>query len=180
METPVVRIRPALVTDAAGIARVHVDTWRAAYQGIINAEILDGLSVEQRTQRWLGQLEAPAPKSFLLVAEQAGSVIGFASGGLERTDDPLYKGEIYGLYLRPENHRQGIGRRLVEAGVMTMLENGLPSMLIWVLRDNPSRWFYEAIGGQYVREQEVDIRGQMLWEVAYGWRNLNDWGQQHA
>jgi len=180
MEAPVVHIRPALVADAAGIARVHVDTWRAAYQGLINAETLNGLSVEQRAERWQAQLEAPAPKSFLLVAEQAGSVIGFASGGCERTDDPLYRGEIYALYLRPENHRQGIGRRLVEAGAQALLENGLPSMLIWVLRDNPSRRFYEALGGQHVREQEVEIRGQMLWEVAYGWRDLNNWGKPHA
>jgi hypothetical protein len=43
------------------------------------------------------------------------------------------------------------------------------SMLVWVLRDNPSRGFYEALGGEYVREQAITIGGANLIELAYGW-----------
>ncbi len=46
-------------------------------------------------------------------------------------------------------------------------------MLIWVLADNPSRRFYERLGGQLVREAEVELGGQRLRELAYGWKNLD-------
>ena len=45
-------------------------------------------------------------------------------------------------------------------------------MLVWVLADNPSRHFYEALGGQYVSAKQIEIGGAMLDEVSYGWRDI--------
>lgn len=166
-------IRPATLADAAGIARVHVNTWQTAYKGIIAGETLAGLSIEQRQQNWARRLEAPPTQTFLLVAERDNQVIGFSAGGPERTGDPLFTGEIYALYLLKEYQQQGIGRMLVEASVISLVASGMQAMLIWVLRDNPSRKFYEAMGGKYVREQAIEISGQSLAEVAYGWDDLS-------
>ncbi len=41
-------IREAGIGDCGGIARVIVDTWRAAYRGIIAREFLDRLSYAER------------------------------------------------------------------------------------------------------------------------------------
>ena len=50
---------------------------------------------------------------------------------------------------------------------------GTRSMLLWVFDANaPARTFYEALGGVVVRTQPMDIAGQTLTEVAYGWLNL--------
>jgi hypothetical protein len=38
--------------DAEAIARVHVDSWRTTYQGILPDEVLAGLSVERRRAFW--------------------------------------------------------------------------------------------------------------------------------
>ncbi len=46
------RIREATPDDIPGIARVHVDTWRTAYLGIVPAEHLAGLSYERSEARW--------------------------------------------------------------------------------------------------------------------------------
>jgi hypothetical protein len=47
-------------------------------------------------------------------------------------------------------------------------------MLLWVFKENhPSRRFYEAIGGNYLREKTIEIGNQTLIEVAYGWKNLS-------
>jgi hypothetical protein len=43
------------------------------------------------------------------------------------------------------------------------------SLLVWVLADNPSRRFYEALGGQTVRVQPITIGGVTLDGVGYGW-----------
>src|SRR5918998_4172552 len=57
-DRPVVReARPA---DAAGIARVHVDTWRTTYRGIVPDDHLDALSYEARERFWAGALERTA------------------------------------------------------------------------------------------------------------------------
>jgi hypothetical protein len=46
---------------------------------------------------------------------------------------------------------------------------GRHSMLAWVLAENPSRPFYEAMGGKLLGTQEIEIGGATLEEVAYGW-----------
>lgn len=46
-----VRIRAATPDDAPGIARVHVDSWRTTYAGIISAEFLANLSYEKSEAR---------------------------------------------------------------------------------------------------------------------------------
>ena len=53
------------------------------------------------------------------------------------------------------------------------MQAGMPSMLIWVLAKNPSRAFYEALGGQRVYEKQIVIGGETLVEVAYGWRDIH-------
>ena len=40
-------IRPATLEDAPAIARVHVDTWRTTYAGIVPDEHLAKLSYER-------------------------------------------------------------------------------------------------------------------------------------
>ena len=45
-------------------------------------------------------------------------------------------------------------------------------MLAWVLARNPSRRFYEAVGGELLGSQEIEISGVILEEVAYGWPDV--------
>jgi hypothetical protein len=46
-------------------------------------------------------------------------------------------------------------------------------MAVWVLALNPSRKFYEALGGQSIGEQEIERGGRPLVEIAYGWSDLS-------
>ena len=73
-----------------------------------------------------------------------------------------------------EYQRRGIGQQLTRVVVSRLVESGMRSMLTWVLADNmPARRFYEALGGQYVREQVTTIGGASLTEVAYGWKDVS-------
>ncbi len=175
------RIREATSDDAHGLARVHVDTWRATYAGIVPAEHLARLSYERGEQQWRERsLATGQPDRFTFVAEDAaGQVAGFSSGGAERSGDAAYRGEVYALYVLPAQQRQGLGRALLQASARRLLEHGFASLLIWVLAENPARGFYERLGGQRLREQAIEIGGADLREVAYGWpdvRSLLDKG----
>jgi GNAT superfamily N-acetyltransferase len=165
-------IRKALPQDAPSIARVHVDSWRTSYASILSSQLLASLSYADRQKMWSGILALPSGQSLVYVAETPErQVVGFVSAGPERAGADDYRGEIYALYLLQSFHRQGIGRQLFQAAAAELAQRGLDSLLVWVLAGNPARAFYEALGGQYLREQGIEIGGQRLVEVAYGWQN---------
>ncbi len=98
-------------------------------------------------------------------------------GGPERSHHPFYTGEIYFLYLLPAYQRQGIGRQLTISVVERLVEQGMDSLLIRVLKANaPARRFYEALEGQLVPEveEEFEERGAVLVRVGYGWREMSE------
>lgn len=163
-------IRQASPRDASAIAGVHVATWRAAYAGIVPHEFLASLSIEQRSRFWRERIENPAPSGCLFVATtpQEG-VVGFASGGPERTQDPKYTGEVYAIYILPSHQGIGLGGRLFRAAAQALADSQLHSLLVWVLEANPCRRFYEFLGGQQVRRRVIEVGGAQLAEVGYGW-----------
>jgi len=169
-----VRIREAQVSDAGGIAKVHVDSWRTTYEGIVPGDYLDSLSYEQRTSFWHDRLSDPNSARFAYVAEEDdGDVVGFAVGGPERSGDSVYTGELEAIYRLETHQRRGIGRRLIATVAARLTREGHHSMLVWVLSTNPSRLFYEALGGVEVAEKEIAVGGVNLVEVAYGWRDIH-------
>jgi GNAT superfamily N-acetyltransferase len=168
-----IRIRCAQPADAAGIARVHVDTWRTTYGGIVPAEHLANLSYTQREERWRERLTDPNNPTFTYVAEtDAGRIVGFATGCPERENDPVYKGELGGLYVLKEYQHRGIGRQLVMTIARHLINLGFTNMLIWVLAENSACGFYAALGGKPVREKMANIGGKDLREIGYGWDDL--------
>ena len=52
-------------------------------------------------------------------------------------------------------------------------ESGHNSMLVWVLEANPSRGFYEKMGGKKVDRKTLTISGKVLNEIAYGWEDID-------
>jgi GNAT superfamily N-acetyltransferase len=168
-------IREASPSDAAAIARVHVDSWRTTYAGVVPADYLANLSYARREQFWHDILSPPTPSGCVYVAAQdTGEVVGFASGGPERSGNALYRGELYAIYLLAPYQRQGLGRRLTMAVIQRLLQCGLPSMLVWVLAANPGRAFYATLGGQHIDEKTAMIGAAPLLEVAYGWPELRE------
>jgi GNAT superfamily N-acetyltransferase len=167
------RIREATADDIPGIARVHVDTWRTAYPGIIPAGHLAQLSYERSEARWRDHLAALDSRRFAYVAEEAGRIIGLTSGGPERDGLSGYDGELYGLYVLAEYQRHGVGRALLQAVAQRLAAGGFKAMVIWVLKDNiKARAFYEALGGVLVEEKAITIGGAELIDVAYGWPDI--------
>lgn len=176
-----ITVREATSNDVPAIARVHVDTWRTTYRGIVPDERLATLSYERRAEGWHRILnQAQEDSNFTLVAENESSeIVGFANGGKERTGDPVYTGELTGIYILQTYQRQGIGRSLVAIVAERLGDLGLHSMLIWVLADNPACQFYAALGGIQIREQTRQIGEKSLIEIAYGWTDTTNLRRIH-
>ncbi len=166
-------IRLATCDDARAIGEVQLSSWRTAYRGIGVDEFLDNASVDDRIALWTRILCDPESKTLVYVAEVDGQVVGFAAGGPERTGDAEYKGELYALYLLQTHQRKGIGRALLGAVAQRLADSGLSTMLIWVLAVNPARFFYEACGGQAVRQRQDEWGGKLFDEIGYGWSDIS-------
>lgn len=167
-------IRPAVVNDAPAIALVHVESWRTTYKGIFPKSLLDGLSVPDRTRSW-NEILAKPPDRFvmLVVGDDAGNVLGFACGGEERTGRLGCDGELQAMYMLDRVQRRGAGTLLISRFVRELRSIGFSSMAVWVLARNPSRRFYEALGGRPITEQTIERGGESYVEVAYGWSDLS-------
>jgi GNAT superfamily N-acetyltransferase len=173
-------IRPAEVADAYDIARVHVESWRETYRGMVPDEMLAALSVQKRTDAW-GQIMAGPSKDggitcvFLAVID--GVIVGFGSCGAQRTDtlrDRGYDGEVGAIYILQSVQGRGLGKRLMNSMVKNLRGRGFHGAALWVLRENArARRFYESGGGVKIGDRCEDRGGGVtFYEVAYGWPNL--------
>lgn len=158
-------IREAVIGDEEGIARVHVDSWRTTYKGIVSDEYLNQLSVEQRTENWRRGIG----NNSLYVAVEDGEIVGFATGGKERTGNYSADCELFAIYLLQKVQGKGIGKQLMQVVAMDLKKQGSTKMLVWVLDLNPAKKFYEAVGGQRVGETKIEIGGESFKEIAYVW-----------
>ncbi len=165
-----ITIREAVLTDAAGIARVHVASWRTTYPGIMPQEHLDALSVAERTETWQERISQPSPGDCTFVAEtDSGEIVGFVHGGAIHSQDPEYTAEIQTIYLLQSSQSQGLGRRLLTTAARRLRENGYPNLFLWTHVRNPARAFYEKLGGVPVRTGQRTNRGITYDDIGYGW-----------
>ena len=78
-------IRRAGPTDAAAIARVYVDSWRESYEGQLPANYLAKLDYTAFERHWR---QTFAARGWAFVAAEGERVVGIASGGRARRQNP--------------------------------------------------------------------------------------------
>lgn len=163
-----ITIRHALAADAVQIARVHVDTWRETYDGLIPERVLQSLTHRKRQGQWR-RILAGKERLGTLVAEVGGEIVGFAGRGYNRDKTSRFTGEIFTLYVLGEWQGLGLGKILFEQSRDALSADGHDRMIIWVLARNPATKFYEWQGGMTIAERDEPMGGVMLRERAYGW-----------
>jgi GNAT superfamily N-acetyltransferase len=165
-------VRPAIPADAGQIAAVFVETWRATYPGMLPDRVLVRMSDEAHAAYWSRLIAARRAREFVRVAARPdGLIAGFGSAGPERHGARL-QGEIYTLYIRPDWQNQGVGRRVLCALLQGLRERGCREAMLWVLAANPSRFFYEVMGGQRRYERTERLWGMDVAQIGYRWPDL--------
>jgi GNAT superfamily N-acetyltransferase len=157
-------IRRATPDDGRAIAEVKVETWRAAYAGVMPQETLDGLDVEEHAPLW--SRYAAAAEVGMFVAEEDGRIVGFVSVG--PCSDLEGTGELYAIYVRPGSWGTGAGLALMETGV-TWLSERWREAVLWVAEENPrARRFYELCGWTPETTRVAEVApGARISEVRY-------------
>ena len=170
-----ISIRRARPGDAAAIGSVHAAVWQNTYSGILPDAYLASLSplrLGAFYQRAVGD-RRDAHAVFVATAGDPDlghdpQVVGFASGGRARRAG-LADGEIETLYLLDDFRERGVGRRLMRAMGAHLRAVGCQSAMVWVLSDNPSRWFYQRLGGKPVARETIRVAGQEVEQTAFAW-----------
>ncbi|MDP1719600.1 MAG: GNAT family N-acetyltransferase [Candidatus Nanopelagicaceae bacterium] len=163
------QIRAASVSDAKGIAKVHVYTWQSTYLGLIPDSFLQGLNVEKGTANWIKNIESPLPRSKTLVAEMDGEIVGFIGVGADREEELPNHGEVYAIYVLPSIQGRGIGTALMREGLTALKTEGLTRAVLWVLDGNlRTRAWYESHGWRSTGRRKLDQREKFaLEEIQY-------------
>ena len=165
-----ISIRAARPGDARRIARLDVETWRAAYAGILATPFLVGLSAQRRELGWATVIERE-PRDVRVAVDSDGAILGFGSCGRSRAGSP-FAGEVFTLYVAPDWQNQGIGRLLLLALFERLVAQGCGSAIIWVLRANPGRFFYRRLGGTEVEHKTFTVGGKRIEAAGFAWRDL--------
>lgn len=167
------QIRRATAEDSAGLARVQVDRYRTAYADLLPEEYLAGFSYEEQEQDWRRWLPAHPDDVLLVAIDDGGEVTGYALARPALASLAPYDCELVALHVRGPLRRQGLGRRLVSAVAHALRQTGCTALMLWVLEGNPSRAFYERLGGRPAGRQTVTLdEGVTAVEVAYGWTDI--------
>ena len=88
-------IRKATLSDAEGIAKVHVDSWKTTYPGLIPDAIIRANTYQKRVESWRSKLEnweldrkSRTSQTYVAISDhnfsddiKAGQIIGFIFGG---------------------------------------------------------------------------------------------------
>lgn len=133
-----VTVRNAVRSDAPAIARVRVETWRAAYDGLIAPAVLDHLDIDRegarRAELW--DEYHSDPRGTELIAHVDGELAGWAAVGPSIDDDLPDDGQIYAIYALPPFWGTGVGYALLEACEAFLREAGFTEAHLWYLDGN--------------------------------------------
>jgi ribosomal protein S18 acetylase RimI-like enzyme len=160
-------LRLTTVEDAETIAAIHVCAWQVAYEGIVPAQYLASLSIQERANLW--RRVVSEQRGTLLLAIVTQGEAGFISFGPSRDKDGNEKAEIYAIYILPKFWHQGIGGELLDEAERRIKDNHFIAATLWVLEKNAlARKFYETRGFDLnAARKEETIGGFLLTELRY-------------
>jgi GNAT superfamily N-acetyltransferase len=153
-------VREATGADAEAVALVHRASWLETYAGLIPATAIEERfrNHDARVARWIGILV----NEDAYVAERDGRIVGFATAGSGRGEDPPRDRELEGIYLLEEAHGSGLGQRLLDAAI------GQTPAYLWVADGNPrAEAFYRRnrFARDGAREEHAVVPGIALTAV---------------
>ncbi len=167
-------IREAQPSDAPAMARINVATWRDSYGKFLPRQLMEELSCSQKQseiENFFARWEEN--QAVALVAEnKSGEMMAFIMAGKNHRQDLRYMGEIYNLHIAPAFQSRGIGCCLVYRVSQVFRQRNWNTMMVWALAENPSRRFYEKLGGRIIAQDIDKYRGFTAPVIAYGWNKL--------
>ena len=139
-------IRKVKQGDADTLAYIQTESWKAAFKGIIDDEMLekctDILKARLMYQRLLDDNKG---NGYILTVDDKPHCIAYWDKA--RDSDLIGKAELICIHSLPDNWHKGFGSKMMDMVLEDIKKSGYSEVVLWVFRDNlRARAFYEAKG----------------------------------
>lgn len=139
-------IRKAEKGDEVSLAYIQTESWKAAFKGILQDEMLDKCTEMEPTIRMYRKL-LDADKGNGYILEVDGRPHCIAWWDRSRTESVSEYAELICIHSLQDNWRKGYGSKMLNRVLHDMIKEGYDRGMLWVFRDNiRARKFYEANG----------------------------------
>jgi len=157
-------IRKAKYEDITNIVKVHVDSWKTTYKGIVPDQYLNQLTYDSRMQLWENIMEEQ--KYIVFVAETIEHhIVGFIAINMNSETE----GHISSFYLLEQYQGLGIGKKLFTHAIQYFSTTSCTQITVGVLEDNKAKSFYYHLGAKLKDSLTVTIAGKPLTELILQW-----------
>ena len=144
-------VREARASDAPGLARIQVSSWRSSLSGLVPSPVLKELgssaAEEQFAEQWREAITNPPTSKHKVhvavdrSASDPSEPVGFAAAGPATDEDkwPGTDGQLYELHVLPESSHSGHEERLLNAVADTLGEDGFRTACTWTVSGDTPR-----------------------------------------
>ena len=164
-----IRIRRATLDDADGIARVHVSAWHDNFRGLIADSMIEDRTLERRQGLW--QRVLTEGSALVFVADDSGTVAGFASAVRLIPAVDGFDAYLQAIYVRSESKSLGLGESLMRALAAELVKRGCSNLALRTLRRGDARGFYERLGARVVSDG-FGLNGGTFDDVVYAFDDI--------
>lgn len=150
-DAPMLVIRKAESDDIALIRSLCMDVWPQTYAPILAVEqinyMLDQMYSPEALQKQLDEGQ------HFLIVYNAAMPVGFAS--YSETEPGIFK--LNKIYILPAHQGRGIGKMVIDYVMAEIRSKGARALQLNVNRHNGAKEFYQKLGFQSIRSEDIDI-----------------------
>ena len=147
-------IRNANTTDISTIQNLAEKTWWPTYSPILaNEQIRYMLDLIYSTEA-LTRVMEDGSQQFILLSDERGEQ-AFAAYGPRKEEKSVSK--LHKIYVLPDNQGKGYGKVLINEIIQRILKENNHALDLNVNRYNPAISFYQKLGFQVIREENIAI-----------------------
>ena len=141
--------------DFKSIRQIAHITWPIAYSHIITQEQMDYMLEMMYSNSSLQHQRDNLNHHFIVAYDENNETIGFASFSSYENSNNHHR--LHKLYVLPNLQQKGIGKSLLEIIFKEIRKNGNGSLELNVNRNNTALQFYQKLGFEILREEDIDI-----------------------
>lgn len=146
--------KTATITDIDSIIALQELIWEPTYRAILDQEQINYMFQAIYSKEALQDQMMNQQHEFILIYSDQ-NLTGFAAFSKNTSDDARFK--LHKIYVLPTEQGKGTGRLLLEEVIRRCLMAGGNRLYLNVNRYNKARQFYERLGFQVVREEDIPI-----------------------
>jgi GNAT superfamily N-acetyltransferase len=147
-------IRNANTSDISIIQDLAEKTWWPTYSPILtNEQIRYMLDLIYSTEA-LTRVMEDGSQQFILLSDERGEQ-AFAAYGPRKEEKSVSK--LHKIYVLPDNQGKGYGKVLINEIIQRILKENNHALDLNVNRYNPAISFYQKLGFQVIREENIAI-----------------------